>query len=74
MFIVGFDGSSFNDLFAQVIEECNGHVLQLVALLRKKQEEGSSDQTSKHADHFGALIHHLSFVRNKRYLMAYVYN
>ncbi|KAI3712054.1 hypothetical protein L1987_70603 [Smallanthus sonchifolius] len=63
-----------NDLFAQVIEECNGHVLQLEALLRKKQEEGSSDQTSKNADHFGALIHHLSFVRNKRCLMAYVYN
>lgn len=63
-----------NDLFAQVIEECDGHVLHLQALLRKMQEEGSDNQTSKNADHFGALIHHLSLVRNKRCLMAYVYN
>ncbi|KAL8223668.1 hypothetical protein R6Q57_019143 [Mikania cordata] len=63
-----------NDLFGQVIKDCDGHVHQLQALLRKMQEEGSSNQTSKNADHFGALIHHLSLVRNKRCLMAYVYN
>ncbi|KAK1414299.1 hypothetical protein QVD17_30043 [Tagetes erecta] len=63
-----------NDLFNQVTEECNGHFLHLQALLRKMQEEGSSNQTSKNADHFGALIHHLSVVRNKRCLLAYVYN
>ncbi|KVH93010.1 GINS complex, subunit Psf1, partial [Cynara cardunculus var. scolymus] len=63
-----------NDLFAQVIEECDGHLLQLQALLRKMQVEGSDNQTTKNADHFGALIHHLSLVRNKRCLMAYVHN
>lgn len=36
------------------------------------QEAGPDDQTSKNADHFGALMHHLSIVRNKRCLMAYV--
>lgn len=35
-------------------------------------EEGTSNQTTKQADHNGALIHHLSLVRNKRCLMAYV--
>ncbi|KAJ9537759.1 hypothetical protein OSB04_030492 [Centaurea solstitialis] len=63
-----------NDLFAQVIEECDGHLLQLQALLRKMQVEGSDNQTTKNADHFGALVHHLSLVRNKRCLMAYVHN
>ncbi|KAM0002016.1 putative GINS complex, subunit Psf1, GINS subunit, domain A protein [Helianthus debilis subsp. tardiflorus] len=63
-----------NDLFAQVIEECDGNILHLQALLRKMQEEGSNNQTNKNADHFGALVHHLSLVRNKRCLMAYVYN
>ncbi|KAD2393931.1 hypothetical protein E3N88_40908 [Mikania micrantha] len=66
--------TSQNDLFGQVIKDCDGHAHQLQALLRKMQEEGSSNQTSKNADHFGALIHHLSLVRNKRCLMAYVYN
>ncbi|CAK9146439.1 unnamed protein product [Ilex paraguariensis] len=64
-----------NDLFAQVVEECNGHLVHLQSsLLRKIQEEGSDSQTTRNADHFGALIHHLSLVRNKRCLMAYVYN
>lgn len=31
-------------------------------------------QTTRNADHFGAVIHHLSLMRNKRCLMAYVYN
>lgn len=63
-----------NDLFSQVLEECNGHLLHLQSLLRKMQEEGPDNQTNRNADHFGALIHHLSLVRNKRCLMAYVYN
>nr|XP_043626737.1 DNA replication complex GINS protein PSF1 [Erigeron canadensis]XP_043626738.1 DNA replication complex GINS protein PSF1 [Erigeron canadensis] len=63
-----------NDLFAQVIEECNQHILQLQALFRKMQEEGTSNQPTKNPDHCGALFHHLTLVRNKRCLMAYVYN
>ncbi|XP_058226760.1 uncharacterized protein LOC131335441 [Rhododendron vialii] len=67
--------SAFNsDVFAQVIEECNTHFSQLQSLLSKMQEEGLDNQTARNADHFGALIHHLSLVRNKRCLMAYVYN
>ncbi|KAL7599071.1 uncharacterized protein LOC111910217 [Lactuca sativa] len=67
--------TGFNDdLFAQVIEDCKEHVLKLQSLLRKMQEEGSDNQTTKNADHFGALMHHLALVRNKRCLMAYVYN
>lgn len=67
--------SAFNtNLFAQVTEECNFHFHQLQSLLSKMQEEGSDNQTARNADHFGALIHHLSLVRNKRCLMAYVYN
>ncbi|XP_058205083.1 uncharacterized protein LOC131319009 [Rhododendron vialii] len=66
---------AFNsDVFAQVIEECNTHFSQLQSLLSKMQEEGLDNQTARNADHFGALIHHLSLVRNKRCLMAYVYN
>ncbi|KAL2493443.1 partner of SLD five 1 [Abeliophyllum distichum] len=90
-----------NDLFAQVIEECNGHLLHLQPLMRKIQEhenklkdkrrsedemtisederrkseaEKTVIQTAMKSDQFGALIHHLSLVRNKRCLMAYVYN
>ncbi|KAL6581231.1 hypothetical protein OROMI_007154 [Orobanche minor] len=90
-----------NDLFAQVLEECEGHFLQLQPLMRKIQEHenelkekeisedeiGSSEverrnlevekiaiQTALKSDQFGALVHHLSLVRNKRCLMAYVYN
>ncbi|CAI9786990.1 unnamed protein product [Fraxinus pennsylvanica] len=90
-----------NDLFAQVIEECNGHLLHLQPLMRKIQEhenklkdnrrsedetaisedesrKSEADtifiQTAMKSDQFGALIHHLSLVRNKRCLMAYVYN
>ncbi|KAK9060459.1 hypothetical protein SSX86_021163 [Deinandra increscens subsp. villosa] len=63
-----------NDLFKQVIEECDESVHHCQALLRKMQEEGTSNQTNKNPDHYGALVHHLSLVRNKRCLMAYVYN
>ncbi|KAK8641783.1 hypothetical protein V6N13_011157 [Hibiscus sabdariffa] len=38
------------------------------------QEEGLEVQTTKIADHYRALIHHLSLIRNKCCLMAYVYN
>ncbi|KAL4589121.1 hypothetical protein LXL04_002023 [Taraxacum kok-saghyz] len=63
-----------NDLFAQVIEECEAHFRDLQALFMKMQEEGTSNQTTKNPDHFGAFMHHLSLVRNKRCIMAYVYN
>ncbi|KAL3814055.1 hypothetical protein ACJIZ3_015323 [Penstemon smallii] len=94
--------SSFNnDLFAQVLEECNGHLHHLQPLMRKIQEHenklkdtgrsedemGNSEderrkseaaktviQAAMKSDQFGALVHHLSLVRNKRCLMAYVYN
>ncbi|XP_077220800.1 partner of SLD five 1 [Tasmannia lanceolata] len=62
------------DMFGQVIEECNEHQFQLQSLMRKIQEEGLDIQTTRNADHFGAVIHHLSLVRNKRCLMAYMYN
>ncbi|TXG69266.1 hypothetical protein EZV62_004201 [Acer yangbiense] len=38
------------------------------------EEEGLDFQTTRNADHYGALINHLSLIRNKRCLMAYVYN
>lgn len=63
-----------NDLFDRVIKECNAHHLELQSLMRKIQEEGLDIQTTRNADHYGAVIHHLSLVRNKRCLMAYVYN
>ncbi|GAB2277476.1 hypothetical protein Dimus_012183 [Dionaea muscipula] len=37
------------------------------------QEEGLDVQSTRNADHFGMLIHHLSLLRNKRCLMAYAY-
>ncbi|EPS73327.1 hypothetical protein M569_01429 [Genlisea aurea] len=87
--------SSFNnELFAQAIEECDGHFLHLHPLIRKVEDNESklNEATSSHdgsevsekekgslraslkSDQFGALIHHLSLVRNKRCLMAYIYN
>ncbi|KAL5984265.1 hypothetical protein ACLOJK_018369 [Asimina triloba] len=41
---------------------------------RKIQEAGLDIQTTRNADHYGAVIHHLSLTRNKRCLMAYMYN
>ncbi|KAK7259643.1 hypothetical protein RIF29_25255 [Crotalaria pallida] len=63
-----------SDLFEQVVAECSQHHLELQSLIRKMQEEGLDVQIAKNADHHGALIHHLALVRNKRCLMAYVYN
>ncbi|CAA0839140.1 partner of SLD five 1 [Striga hermonthica] len=90
-----------NDLFGQVLEECDAHFLQLQPLIRKIQEhekelreKGQADdevgtsevgnrnleaeknaiQAALKSNQFGALVHHLSLVRNKRCLMAYVYN
>ncbi|WRX27315.1 hypothetical protein QQP08_019802 [Theobroma cacao] len=62
----------WNELFERVIEECNEHHNALQSLIRKMQEEGLEVQTARTADHYGALIHHLSLIRNKRCLMAYV--
>ncbi|XXG79398.1 hypothetical protein AAC387_Pa09g0478 [Persea americana] len=67
--------TAFNtDLFDQVIKECNEHQVQLQSLLRKIQDDGLDIQTTKNADHFGAVAHHLSLIRNKRCLMAYMHN
>ncbi|KAL4643996.1 hypothetical protein ACB092_02G131700 [Castanea dentata] len=60
------------DLFDQVIAECSQHHLDLQSLIRKMQEEGLDVQTTRNADHYGALTHHLFLVRNKCCLMAYV--
>ncbi|XVF24820.1 hypothetical protein REPUB_Repub13aG0160600 [Reevesia pubescens] len=38
------------------------------------QEERLEVQTTRNVGHYGALIHHLSLIRNKRCLMAYLYN
>ncbi|KAL5575609.1 hypothetical protein UlMin_017308 [Ulmus minor] len=63
-----------NDLFDQVIAESSQHYFELQSLIRKMQEKELDVQTSKNEDHFGALIHHLALVRNKRCLMAYLHN
>ncbi|PPR97680.1 hypothetical protein GOBAR_AA22979 [Gossypium barbadense] len=63
-----------DELFERVAEECNEHHNALQSLIRKMQEEGLEVQTARNADHYGALVHHLSLIRNKRCLMAYVYN
>ncbi|CAN8291329.1 unnamed protein product [Cochlearia groenlandica] len=61
-------------LFDETVEECdqNHHLIQ--SLIRKMQQEGLDVHNNRNADHYGALIHHLSLIRNKRCLMAYVYN
>ncbi|CAA7022930.1 unnamed protein product [Microthlaspi erraticum] len=61
-------------LFDETVEECdqNHHLIQ--SLIRKMQQEGLDVQNNRNADHYGALVHHLSLIRNKRCLMAYVYN
>lgn len=63
-----------NDLVEQVLEECNEHHFQLETRLRKIQEEGLDVETTRNQDHFGAVVHHLSLMRNKRCLMSYMYN
>ncbi|KAI5660518.1 hypothetical protein M9H77_29311 [Catharanthus roseus] len=83
----GFYGPQ-SDLFAQVIEECNSHILHLGSLIRKSEELKKTeelrktnnqelDETEKkelRAYSSGALVHHFSLLRNKRCLMAYVYH
>ncbi|KAJ8756009.1 hypothetical protein K2173_024554 [Erythroxylum novogranatense] len=65
----------FNEeLFNQVVDQCTQHYTELEALIRKMQEESVDVRETRNADHYGALIHHLSLIRNKRCLMAYVYN
>ncbi|KAJ6830904.1 DNA replication complex GINS protein PSF1-like [Iris pallida] len=63
-----------SDTFDQVIKECNEHNTQLQSLVRKIENENLDIQTTRNEDHFGAVIHHLSVIRNKRCLMAYMYN
>ncbi|KAG2313731.1 hypothetical protein Bca52824_025288 [Brassica carinata] len=61
-------------LFDETLEECeqNHHLIQ--SLMRKMQQEGLEVPNNRNADHYGALVHHLSLIRNKRCLMAYVHN
>ncbi|KAG2252629.1 hypothetical protein Bca4012_100201 [Brassica carinata] len=61
-------------LFDETIEECdqNHHLIQ--SLIRKMEQEGLDVHSNRNADHCGALVHHLSLIRNKRCLMAYVHN
>ncbi|KAF2605821.1 hypothetical protein F2Q68_00045279 [Brassica cretica] len=40
----------------------------------KMEHEGLDVHSNRNADHYGALVHHLSLIRNKRCLMAYVHN
>ncbi|XP_004305325.1 PREDICTED: DNA replication complex GINS protein PSF1-like [Fragaria vesca subsp. vesca] len=63
-----------SDLCDEVIEECKQHYHELECLIRRMEEQGLNVETAKNEDHYGALIHHLSLVRNKRCLMAYLYN
>lgn len=42
-------------------------------MYRKMEQEGLDVHSNRNADHYGALVHHLSLIRNKRCLMAYVY-
>ncbi|CAN7085800.1 unnamed protein product [Brassica oleracea var. botrytis] len=62
-------------LFDETIEECdqNHHLIQLM-MYRKMEQEGLDVHSNRNADHCGALVHHLSLIRNKRCLMAYVHN
>ncbi|XP_065869321.1 uncharacterized protein [Euphorbia lathyris] len=61
------------DLFNQVIGQCTQHYLELQALIRKMQEDNVDVKETRNDDHYGALVHHLALLRNKRCLMAYVY-
>ncbi|KAM7259377.1 hypothetical protein ACFE04_015118 [Oxalis oulophora] len=63
-----------SNLFDQIIEESNVNHHMLQSLIRKMQDEGLDVQETRNPDHYGALVHHLSLIRNKRCLMAYVYN
>lgn len=63
-----------NNDFDHVIKECKEHYTNLESLLKKNADENLGTEITRKEDHFGATIHHLSITRNKRCLMAYVYN
>ncbi|KAJ3668910.1 hypothetical protein LUZ60_010860 [Juncus effusus] len=62
------------DAFDKVIKECDEHNNQLQSSIRKIEEQKLDIQTTRNENHFGAVIHHLSLIRNKRCLMSYMYN
>ncbi|KMZ72587.1 hypothetical protein ZOSMA_161G00360 [Zostera marina] len=67
--------TAFNsDTFEQVCNECNEHHQQLLSLIKKIEDEQLDMETTRNEEHYGAVIHHLSLLRNKRCLMAYMYN
>ncbi|OEL21631.1 DNA replication complex GINS protein PSF1 [Dichanthelium oligosanthes] len=63
-----------SDVFDQVIRECNEHNSQFQSLIRKMVDQNLDIETTRNEDHYGAAIHHLSLLRNKRCLIAYMYN
>jgi len=52
--------------------QCTVYWLDL-AYDRKMVEQNLDIETTRNEDHYGAAIHHLSLLRNKRCLMAYMY-
>uniref|UniRef100_A0A0E0L396 Uncharacterized protein n=1 Tax=Oryza punctata TaxID=4537 RepID=A0A0E0L396_ORYPU len=65
---------ALSDVFDQVIRECNEHNAQFQSLIRKMVEQNLDIETTRNDEHYGAAVHHLSLLRNKRCLMAYMYN
>lgn len=61
-------------LFDETIEESRQNQRLIQSLMRKMEQEGLDVQNNRNADYYGALVHHLSLIRNKRCLMAYVHN
>ncbi|KAH0919093.1 hypothetical protein HID58_026753, partial [Brassica napus] len=49
-------------------------LIEGVDVTRKMEQEGLDVHNNRNADHYGALVHHLSLIHNKRCLMAYVHN
>ncbi|WZZ05567.1 hypothetical protein YC2023_091488 [Brassica napus] len=47
-------------------------LIEGVDVTRKMEQEGLDVHNNRNADHYGALVHHLSLIHNKRCLMAYV--
>ncbi|CAH8355995.1 unnamed protein product [Eruca vesicaria subsp. sativa] len=61
-------------LFDETIEECEQNHSLMQSLMIKMQQEGLDVSNNRNADYYGTLVHHLSLIRNKRCLMAYVHN
>ncbi|GBG75646.1 hypothetical protein CBR_g20274 [Chara braunii] len=62
------------DLTNQVVEETSEHFRQILNTLTRLQGENVDWKDAGPEDATGVLIHHQSLLRNKRCLMAYVYD